>query len=202
MSMRLAISSLVGSRPSSCTSWRLVRTSLLIVSIMCTGMRDGARLVGNGSGNGLANPPRRVGRKLVAAAPLELVHGLHQADVAFLNQVEKLQSAVGVFLGDGNNQAQVGFDQFFLGLLGFRFAAVNERQCALQFLVSPTSTGFLDVFQLGAARAAVPCALLPRPSPLATSARRSSRPDSRSSDCSRSTVPRILSISQAFSRSD
>src|SRR5713101_655489 len=39
MSMRLAISSLVGSRPSSCTSWRLVRTSLLIVSIMCTGIR-------------------------------------------------------------------------------------------------------------------------------------------------------------------
>src|SRR3989442_9369006 len=39
MSMRLAISSDVGSRPSSCTSWRLVRISLLIVSIMCTGMR-------------------------------------------------------------------------------------------------------------------------------------------------------------------
>ena len=34
-----ASSSLVGSRPSSCTSWREVRTSLLMVSIMCTGMR-------------------------------------------------------------------------------------------------------------------------------------------------------------------
>ena len=39
MSIRLAISSEVGSRPSSCTSARLVRMSLLIVSIMCTGMR-------------------------------------------------------------------------------------------------------------------------------------------------------------------
>ena len=39
MSIRLAISSEVGSRPSSCTSARLVRISLLIVSIMCTGMR-------------------------------------------------------------------------------------------------------------------------------------------------------------------
>jgi hypothetical protein len=39
MSMRRAISSLVGSRPSSCTNWRLVRMSLLMVSIMCTGMR-------------------------------------------------------------------------------------------------------------------------------------------------------------------
>ena len=36
---RLASSSLVGSRPSSCTICRDVRISLLIVSIMCTGMR-------------------------------------------------------------------------------------------------------------------------------------------------------------------
>ena len=39
MSIRLAISSDVGSRPSSCTSAREVRISLLIVSIMWTGMR-------------------------------------------------------------------------------------------------------------------------------------------------------------------
>ena len=39
MSMRLAISSALGSRPSSCTSDRDVRVSLLMVSIMCTGMR-------------------------------------------------------------------------------------------------------------------------------------------------------------------
>src|SRR5206468_4192964 len=38
-SILVAISSGVGSRPSSCTSWREVRMSLLIVSIMCTGMR-------------------------------------------------------------------------------------------------------------------------------------------------------------------
>ena len=31
----------------------------------------------------LADPPRGVRRELVAAAVLELVHGLHQADVAF-----------------------------------------------------------------------------------------------------------------------
>ena len=39
MSIRSAISSACGSRPSSCTSAREVRVSLLIVSIMCTGMR-------------------------------------------------------------------------------------------------------------------------------------------------------------------
>ena len=37
--MRSAISSACGSRPSSCTSARDVRVSLLIVSIMCTGIR-------------------------------------------------------------------------------------------------------------------------------------------------------------------
>ena len=34
-----ASSSGVGSRPSVCTRWRCARTSLLIVSIMWTGMR-------------------------------------------------------------------------------------------------------------------------------------------------------------------
>src|ERR1019366_2264742 len=54
---------------------------------------DGARLVGNGSGDGLANPPGGVGGKLVAAAVVELVHSLHQADVALLDQVQELQPA-------------------------------------------------------------------------------------------------------------
>ena len=37
--LTIAISSLVGSRPSSCTRAREVRISLLMVSIMCTGIR-------------------------------------------------------------------------------------------------------------------------------------------------------------------
>src|SRR5215469_12728468 len=113
---------------------------------------DGARLVGNRASDGLANPPGRVRGKLVAAAPLELIHGLHQADVAFLNEVEELQSAVGIFLRDGNDQAQVRFDQFFLRLLGFRFAAVNQRERALQF-GEANFAGVFNVLQFRAARA-------------------------------------------------
>jgi len=41
---------------------------------------------------------------------LELVHGLHQADVALLDQVKELEPAIGVFLGDRDHQAQIGFD--------------------------------------------------------------------------------------------
>ena len=110
-----ASSSGVGSRPISCSIWREVRTILLIVSIMCTGNADGARLVGDRAGDRLPDPPRRIGRELVAAAVLELVHRLHQADIAFLDQIEELQAAVGVFLGDGNDEAQIGLDHFLLG---------------------------------------------------------------------------------------
>src|SRR5216684_3427148 len=53
---------------------------------------DRACLIGNGPSDSLANPPRGVGRKLIAAAPLELVGALHEADVAFLDEVEELQS--------------------------------------------------------------------------------------------------------------
>ena len=91
---------------------------------------DRAGLVGDGAGDGLANPPCGVRRKLVAAALLEFFHGLHQADVAFLNQIQELQAAVGVFLGDRNHQAQVGFDQLPLG--GFRLTSpwTISRACA------------------------------------------------------------------------
>src|SRR6188474_2509795 len=84
---------------------------------------DGARLVRNRAGDRLADPPRRIRRELVAAAVLELVDGLHQADVAFLDQIEELQAAVGVLLGDRHDEAEVGFDQLLLRLLGLRFAA-------------------------------------------------------------------------------
>src|ERR1700682_3368632 len=62
------------------------------------GNADRACLIGDGTGDSLANPPCGVGRELVAAPPLELVGALHEADVALLDQVEELQSAVGVLL--------------------------------------------------------------------------------------------------------
>src|SRR5690554_5067150 len=92
---------------------------------------DGAGLVRNRAGDGLTNPPGGVGREFVATTVLKLVHRLHQADVAFLDQVQELQAAVGVFLGDGNNQAQVGLDHFFLGTAGLGFA---DRNATVDFL--------------------------------------------------------------------
>ncbi len=95
---------------------------------------DGAGLVGDRAGDGLADPPGGVGRELVAAAVFELVHRLHQADVAFLDQVEELQAAVGVLLGDGDHQTQVGLDHLLLGV-----AAPRLRRWFMRLLMSLSS---------------------------------------------------------------
>src|SRR5262245_43465618 len=95
---------------------------------------DRPRLVGDRAGDRLADPPRRVGRELVAAAVLELVDRLHQADVAFLNQVEELQPAVRVLLRDRDDQAEVRLDELFLRLLGLRLALRDRLERAHQLL--------------------------------------------------------------------
>ena len=95
------------------------------------GNADGTRLIGDGTGNGLTNPPGRVSRKLVSAPVFEFIHRFHQADIAFLNQIEELQSAIGVFFGNGNHQPQIGFRHFALGAARLRLAGGHA---AIDFL--------------------------------------------------------------------
>ena len=52
------------------------------------------RLICDGTGDGLTDPPRCIGRELITTAVFEFVHGLHQADVTFLNKIKELQAAV------------------------------------------------------------------------------------------------------------
>src|ERR1039458_10822520 len=78
----------------------------------------------------LPHPPGGVGRELVSAAVLELVHRPHQADVALLDQVQKLQPAIVVALGNAHHQPQVGLDQFALGGLGFTIGLGDDRRRA------------------------------------------------------------------------
>ena len=65
----------------------------------------GASLVCDASGDGLPNPPGGVGAELVAAAVVELVHGAHEPQVAFLDQVQQAEAAPQVFLGYAHHQA-------------------------------------------------------------------------------------------------
>src|SRR5437773_972774 len=68
---------------------------------------DRPRLVGDRTRHGLADPPGRVGRELVALAVVELLHGTDQAERALLDQVEEAQAAAQVALGDRDDEAQV-----------------------------------------------------------------------------------------------
>src|SRR5207244_12943802 len=86
---------------------------------------DRPRLVGDRAGDRLADPPRRIGRELVAAAVLEFVDRLHQPDIAFLDQVEELQAAVGVFLGNENHETQIRLDDVLRGLARLALALLH-----------------------------------------------------------------------------
>ncbi len=75
------------------------------------GHADRARLVGDAARDRLADPPRRVRRELVAAAPVVLLDGAHEADVALLDEVEEEHAAADVAFRDGHHETEVGLDQ-------------------------------------------------------------------------------------------
>ena len=56
---------------------------------------------------------------------VELLHRLDQPEVALLDEVEQVQPAAGVLLGDAHHQAQVGLDELLLASLGLPLAALD-----------------------------------------------------------------------------
>src|SRR5262249_46234062 len=67
-----------------------------------------------------------VDRESIAPKVLEIDACFHQADIAFPNQIKELQAAVGVFLGDGNDEAQIGLDHLLLGLARLALALLHD----------------------------------------------------------------------------
>src|SRR5690348_10051625 len=61
---------------------------------------DGAALVGDGPRDGLTNPPGGVSREAEALAPIVFLDGTHEADVAFLNKVQKSKAAIYITLSN------------------------------------------------------------------------------------------------------
>ncbi len=61
---------------------------------------DGPSVVAKTSCYGLTNPPRRVGGELEPLASIELLNGPDEAEIALLYEVEKVQPATRVSLGD------------------------------------------------------------------------------------------------------
>src|SRR5215471_10162901 len=80
---------------------------------------DGTPLVCNGASYGLTDPPGRISRELVAPAPVELFDSPHQPDIPFLYQVEEVQTAINVILGDRDHESEVGLDHLAFSLFDF-----------------------------------------------------------------------------------
>jgi hypothetical protein len=78
---------------------------------------DGAAGVGNAAGDGLADPPCGVRRELEALAPIELLDGVHQPEVALLDEIEQGQTRRLVLLCDRHHQTEVGLHERPLGIL-------------------------------------------------------------------------------------
>src|SRR4029079_3605516 len=76
---------------------------------------DGASLVGDGAGDGLADPPGSVGTELKAFVRVELFDGAQQAGIALLDKVQKIQAAADVTLSDADNEAHVGLGHLVFG---------------------------------------------------------------------------------------
>jgi hypothetical protein len=78
---------------------------------------DGATRVGDASGDRLADPPGRVGGELESLAPVELLDGVHQSEVALLDEVEEGESRCLVLLRDRHHEPEVRLHELTLGLL-------------------------------------------------------------------------------------
>jgi len=90
------------------------------------GEPDRAALVGERTGDRLADPPGGVGRELEAHLVVELLDRADQAEIALLNQVEKRYAGLGVVPGDRHHETEVALDQPPLGRLVAEVLAPGE----------------------------------------------------------------------------
>src|SRR6266540_5554821 len=97
------------------------------------------RLVGDAALHRLADPPGRVGRELVAAAPVELLDRADQPDDPLLDQIEQGDSMALVLLRDRDDQAEIRVDHQILRLFVAPFDPLGELDLLLggQKLVPP-----------------------------------------------------------------
>ena len=79
---------------------------------------DRRRRVDDPASDALPDPPAGIGGEAVPEPVVELLRRAHESHVAFLNQVQELQTAVAVLLREAHHQPQVGLDEDLLGRRG------------------------------------------------------------------------------------
>src|SRR4051794_28515861 len=106
------------------------------------GDTDGARLIGKRAADRLADPPRGIGRELVAASIFKFVDRSQEANVSFLDEVQELQAAIGVFLRDRNHEAEIRLHHLLLGLARLALALLYHLNDLAEFAdLEPRLTG-------------------------------------------------------------
>src|SRR5207244_13248613 len=87
---------------------------------------DRAGLVGDGSRDGLADPPRGVRAELVALGVVELLDRADEPEISFLDEVQEQHPATHVPLGDRHDEPEVRLDQLLLGELPVALDSLEE----------------------------------------------------------------------------
>ena len=98
---------------------------------MWTGQTDRPRTIGDRARDPLTDPPRGVRRELEPTAPVEQLDRAHQADVAFLDQVEEGKSLALVLAGHGHHQSEVRHDESLTRRLGVSDVSTGLRDALL-----------------------------------------------------------------------
>ena len=105
---------------------------------------NGSGLIGNGTGDGLPDPPSRICREFVSLCPVKLVHRANQAGVALLNQIQDVQPSAGILLRNGNHQPEVGLGELVLR----RLIPFGDPLCQLHFLLGGQQVDLTDLLQV------------------------------------------------------
>ena len=80
----------------------------------------------------LTNPPGSICTELITLCIVKLVHSLHQAHIALLDQIQKRHTSSYILLGDTDHQSEVRFSQLFLGF----FIALLYSLCQLNLFIT------------------------------------------------------------------
>ena len=92
---------------------------------------DGAPVLLHRVVEGLTDPPGGVRREAEAALPVELVHGAHEAERAFLHEIGHVDAAVLVPAGPVHHQPEVGGDHLLARGLVTRHHALGQLDLLL-----------------------------------------------------------------------
>ncbi len=105
---------------------------------------DGSGLIRNGSGDGLTDPPCRVGGKLITFAVIKLLHRLDQSQITLLDQIKKEHTSPHVTLGNADHQPEIGLRKTLLRLQIARLHLL----CQLDLLLRRKQRHLADLFQI------------------------------------------------------